>query len=133
MKINYKYIWVLIISLLVLVVAFYIENKPNPPKDEYYWSHLVKDCLTQYVRIIFALIGFLACYFLKLNPWITAICVFAVFPIITLIEGIIYKGSHNLIPFELVVFVFLSLPTVVAGYLGKWLMNKRTQSNNTLN
>jgi hypothetical protein len=131
MKINYKYIWVLIISLLVLVVAYFIENKPNPPKGEYYWSHLAKDCLTQYVRIVFALIGFLACYFLKLNPWITALSVFVIFPIISLIEATIYRGSHNLIPFEFVIFILWSLPTVAAGYLGKWLMNKRVQSNNS--
>ena len=131
MKINYKYIWVLIISLLVLVVAYFIQNKPNPPEGEYYWSHLAKDCLTQYVRIVFALIGFLACYFLKLNPWITAFCVFAIFPIIVLFEVILSSGSHNLLGIEFIVYAFWSLPTVAAGYLGKWLMNKRARSNNS--
>ncbi len=124
MKINFKYITVFIASLLVLCIAYFIENKPLPPKGEYFWSHLIRDSLTLYVRIVFALFGFLACYYLQLIPWKTAFTVFAIFPIVSFVEGTIYRGSHNLIPFELVTFFLWSLPTVAAGYLGEWLQKK---------
>ncbi len=130
MRIYYRYWLVFIISLILLSITFFIENNPLPLKGEYYWSHLIRDCLTQYVRILLTLLAFIACYQFKLNPWITAFCVFAIFPIVSFIEGTIYKGSHNLIPFELITFFLWSLPTVAAGYLGKWLQHKNVQSNN---
>lgn len=129
MKRNNKYIWAIFFSLLILVLAYFIENKPNPPKGEYFWSHLIRDSLTLYVRIVFALFGFLACYYLRLKPWKTAFSIFAIFPIVSFVEGTIYRGSHNLIPFELVTFFLWSLPTVATGYLGQWLQKKRPESN----
>lgn len=129
MKRDNKYLWVLLFSLLILALSYFIENKPNPPKGEYFWSKLIQDSLTLYVRIIFALLGFLACYYLKLTPWKTALSIFAVFPIVSFIEGTIYRGSHNLIPLELIGFFLWSLPTAATGYLGQWLEKKRAQSN----
>jgi hypothetical protein len=37
-----------------------------------------------------------------------------------MVEGTIYKGSHNLIPFEFVMHLIMALPTILAGYVGKF-------------
>lgn len=94
-------------------------------EGEYHYSQLLRsNYLTFPAIMLFVITGFLVGYFWQLNPWFTGLSLYFVFPMVSLIEATIYKGSHNLIPFEFVIFFGFSLPAIIAAYLGKFVYQK---------
>jgi Na+-driven multidrug efflux pump len=41
-----------------------------------------------------------------------------------MIEATIYRGSHNLIPFEFAIFFAYGLPAIIAEFVGKKVYQK---------
>ncbi|MEY2901552.1 MAG: hypothetical protein RLY89_658, partial [Bacteroidota bacterium] len=44
-------------------------------------------------------------------------------------EATIYRGSHNLIPVEFLVFILYALPSLIGAYLGKWFSDRAEKNN----
>jgi uncharacterized membrane protein YfcA len=79
--------------------------------------------------ILFLIAGLAVGYLMELKPWLAGICLILIFPITALYEATVYSGSHNLIPFEFLVFILYALPSLVGAYLGKWLSDRSEKSN----
>ena len=52
-----------------------------------------------------------------------------VFPLISIYEATRFKGSHNLIPFELIIFAVGAIPLVLAAWLGRKLADRRERAD----
>lgn len=113
-----------IIGILIILLSSLIQHVPERMKGEYYYSSFLRNNYSLLSNIFLCIIGFLCGYYLKLNPWFTGICLFLIFPLTSIIEGVVYKGSHNLIPFEFVFHFLMTLPTVIAVYIGRFVNNK---------
>jgi uncharacterized membrane protein YphA (DoxX/SURF4 family) len=71
--------------------------------------------------------GILIGFFLKLNPWLAGIALIAALPLASFYEASVYKGSHNLIPFELIIYFLFSVPAITGVYIGRYFSLRRNK------
>lgn len=120
----FKYLLLIVAGLGILLFCSLFQHVTTS-SEEYHYSELLRgNYLTIPGMTIFFIVGFCIGYFWKLNPWLAAFCLFFIFPLTSLIEATIYQGSHNLIPFEFIIFFCYSLPSVIAVYLGRYVSNQ---------
>ncbi|WP_157580687.1 hypothetical protein [Segetibacter koreensis] len=118
------YLILIIIGVIIILLCSIIQNVSVPVKGEYYYSSFLRNNYTLLSNVYFFITGFLLGYYYKLNPWYCGICLFLIFPLTSIIEGVVFKGSHNLIPFEFVFHFLMALPTVIAVYIGRFVNRK---------
>ena len=119
-----KYFILGLVGLIILFINSKIKHVELPAPGEYYYSNFLRSNYSYFSGSLFFLTGFLVGYYYKLNPWISGISLISVYPITALIESTIYRGSHNLIPFELIVHFLFSLPGVMGVYLSRFFTKK---------
>jgi len=88
------------IGLLIILFCSFFQHIPLPARGEYFYSNFFRSHYTLTAKLIFVIGGFMIGYFYKLNPIYGGISLILLFPITSLVESLVYKGSHNLIPFE---------------------------------
>lgn len=123
---NSFYFLLFVAGGLILVMNSIIERNGIPLPGEYQFSNFLRSNYSYISGSLFFLIGIIAGYYFKSNPWITGISLISIFPIIAIYEGIIYRGSHNLIPFEFVLHFLFSLPAVFGTYCGRFLIENHS-------
>lgn len=96
----------------------------TPQAGEYYYSNLLRTNYTYLSASLFFVVGLIAGYRIKINPWLTGFAMIAAFPIIAMYEATIYRGSHNLIPLEFAVHFLYALPAILGVYIGKFIERK---------
>jgi hypothetical protein len=114
----------IILGAAIMFVLSLLQGKPNPPEGEYHYSNILRENHTWISITVQSIAGLALGYFYRFNPFLIGICLIAIFPITALIEATIYRGSHNLIPFELIIHFVYGLPAVAAGFAGKLLSKK---------
>lgn len=119
-----KYLLLIITGFLVIIISSLFQHTTTVTGEYHYSKFLQENYPTIPLVVIFIMIGFSVGYFWRLNPWATGFCLFFIFPLTTLIEGTVYRGSHNLLPFELAYFFVYALPSIVAAYLGKFIFRQ---------
>ncbi|TBX68690.1 hypothetical protein EZL74_07805 [Flavobacterium silvisoli] len=127
MKSTFKYLILMILGFLVMYVCKSLQHLPPSEGVEYRYSSLLKNNYTLLSAFIFMVIGLGAGFFYKLNPWYAGFSLILIFPLVSLFEGTVYRGSHNLIPFEFAMHFFMSLPAVGGVYLGR-ILNRKTNA-----
>jgi hypothetical protein len=108
----------------ILLLCSLLQEAQAPLKGEYYYSSFFRNNFILPVKALFCIAGFFAGFRYQLNPWLSGICLNAVFPMVSIIEGVAYKGSHNLIPVEFAYHLWLALPAVAAAYIGRSLQGR---------
>jgi hypothetical protein len=126
-----KYILLIFAGLLLLLVSSRIQHAGPPQAGEYYYSSFLINNYTLLTVCLFLLSGLLIGYYFKLNPWLSGVSLILVFPIAAFYEATVYRGSHNLIPFELVLYLLLSLPAIAGIYLGRFISYRTAISKGT--
>ena len=125
LKIVLQSVLLILAGLLVILICRAMQYT-NPPKaGEYYYSSILMDNYTILCACVFFIIGLLIGYCFRLNPWHVGLSLILIFPIVTFYEATIYRRSHNLLPFELVIYFLYSLPAVVGVYLGKFIQRRK--------
>ena len=119
-----KYAVLVVIGTCIILFGSLLQHAAPPLEGEYYYSSFLRNNYTWFLNVLFFITGLLIGYFLKLNPWYSGICLLAVYPLTSVIEATVYRGSHNLIPFEFAVYFLMMLPTILAVYLGKFARRK---------
>ena len=94
-------------------------------QGEYYLSSMLRKGYNVYTACLFFLTGVAAGYFTRLNPWLTGLALVIVCIVVVFYESFQYRGSHNLLPFELIVYLVYGFPAVVGVYVGRLMYNKR--------
>ncbi len=130
----FKYLLLVVVSLAVIVCCSLFQHVA-PVKGEYHFSSFLGKNYKILVAIIFFIISLGIGYYLQLNPWLTGLSLYIIFPFTAIAEAILYTGSHNLIPFEFIIYFALALPSIIAVYLGRFLhkrVAKRKQKVTTV-
>lgn len=125
----FQYFFLVFIGfLLILLVSIILETPASPP-GEYHYSSFLRNNYGITAAILYFIAGLAVGYLMELKPWLVGFCLILIFPLTALFEATIYRGSHNLIPFEFVIFFLYALPSLVGAYLGKWLSDKAEKTN----
>lgn len=119
-----KYLILILIGFLVMYVVIKLQKVAPTAPGEYHYSSFLRNNYTHLTAVIFLVTGLVVGYYFKLNPLFTGLCLLSIFPITCLYEIIVYRDSHNLIPFELAMHFFMALPAIAGAYLGKLLSEK---------
>ncbi|HLO79536.1 MAG TPA: hypothetical protein VK166_01180 [Chitinophagaceae bacterium] len=119
-----KFILLIFAGLLIILLSSRIQHVPPPQAGEYYYSGFLRNNYTVLTACIFLIAGLLIGYYLKWNPWLSGISLISIFPITAFYEATVYRGSHNMIPFELVIYLLWSAPAIAGIYLGRFISDK---------
>lgn len=115
------YLIALVAGVAIMGFAILVLRQPRPSPGEYYWATLFRN---HYGILTIALqmsAGFLLGRKYRPNPILIGLCLTAIFPVTSIVEATVYRGSHNLIPMELAVYFLWALPAMAAAFLGKRL------------
>lgn len=116
-----QYFSLVIAGLLIILLCSLIQHVPASPKGEgHYSSFLIKN-FTLLPKALFVITGFVAGYVYRLTPWLVGVCLILIFPLTSIIEGVVYSGSHNLIPIEFAFHFWLALPSIIAAFIGRFI------------
>jgi hypothetical protein len=130
-----KYIILGVLGLLIIFISSLFQ-KVIIPIEQRDFSHFLNYNFTKVVGCIFFIIGLLIGYFSRLNPLYVGLSLFSIFPLTSLAESIINKGSHDLIPFEFIMYFFYSLPTIFAVYIARFTLgqvsNRKAKPDNKM-
>ena len=118
------YTGLVILGTLILMACSLIQPTEAPKAGEYYYSSFFRNNYTILSNIFLVIVAFAIGYFTALNPLLAGLCLLLAFPITSIIEATVFRGSHNLIPFEFVMHIIMALPTILAAYIGRFAGNK---------
>ena len=119
-----KYIVLIFAGILLVLFCSTIQHAALSQPGEYYYSGFLRNNYTVICASLFFIIGIVVGYFFRLNPWFSGLSLIFIYPMVSFYEATVYRGSHNLIPFELVVYFLFSLPGVFGVYLGRYVLRK---------
>lgn len=111
-------------GIVILSLSSLIQHTPAAEKGEYFYSQFFRYNLTYFVHVIFFIAGLLIGFFTNLRPVAAGISLFIVFPLTSIAEATVYRGSHNLIPLEMIVYFLLALPSVIAIFIGRYFKRR---------
>jgi hypothetical protein len=129
------YLLQIICGLAAIYFLHLWQHFELPAKGEYFYSGIFRNNYTWTAVGVFSVLGFLCGYFLKTNPLLTGLSLLLFFPATALIEGVVYRGSHNLLPFELAMHMVYMAPVIVSAFAGRLLDKYRKKAkaeNNNL-
>jgi hypothetical protein len=112
-------------NLLILLSQQITLRKKLPYSREYLFSGTLLQNYYNFVSIgaIAACAGVIS-YLTGVRPFHIAVFMVIIFPIITIYEGIAFPSSHNLLPFEIIMYIIMGIPTFVGALVGYRLKNK---------
>jgi hypothetical protein len=119
------YILLVFTGLLLTFLSYTLKGAPPSQPGEYYLSSILRNGYTLLTAFLFFFTSFAIGYGVPLNPWLTGICLVLAFPLASIYEAAAYRGSHNLIPFELAIHFIYALPAVIGTYAGKLVQRSR--------
>lgn len=106
-------------GVVALMVQYLLFARALPPSGEYFLTELARGQIGP-VSIMLALVmAFALGFYTQAPPVPLGLSMIAVFPMIALYEGTRFRGSHNLIPFELVIDALWGVPLMIAALLGR--------------
>lgn len=113
-----------IFGFLLILLCSKLQHIVPPQIKEYHFSNFLVRNYSLLTAIFFAVAGFTAGYFFKYNPWFIGFGLVLIFPACAIIEFVLYRNSHTLIPFEFVMYAIFALAPVAAAYAGRFIANK---------
>lgn len=116
-----KYVLLVFAGVILLVLCSKIQPAGLRRPGEYYYSSFFRNNYTILSASLFVVVGIFVGYFSRLNPWLGGLSLIFIFPLVSLYEATIYRGSHNLIPFEMVIYFVWALPGIAGIYLGRFI------------
>lgn len=128
----YIYLILVVISITILYVSSQIQNIRISTLNEYYYTKSLRSSYTIFVASLFFIISFISGFLYKVNPWIVGISMNSIFLLATFYEMTVFKGSHNLLPAELVIYFFFSLPSILGSYLGLYINRINPKRSNNI-
>lgn len=113
-----------ILGWLVLYCCSFIQTGAPLKTSDYYYTGFLKSQHTILGIIALGIVAGLMGYFTEWNPLQIGIGLVLIFPVAMFYEISIYKGSHNLFPLEVAVYLLYSLPNILAAYIGRIIREK---------
>jgi hypothetical protein len=129
----FKYLLLAVTGFAVIIWCSSFQHILVSTTPDYYFSTFLRVNYSLAVKIIFFIIGLAAGYYFHLNPWLVGLCLVSVFPLTSVIEATIYEGSHNLIPFEFTIHFMYALPSIIAGFIGRFIYRQLRRRKEKIN
>lgn len=122
-KINATYIYftIAVISSLILIINIKVENLDQSNFGEYYYSTLLRTSYNFIAVCLFFLLGLTFGLLFRVKSFIVGFSTSSIFLLATVYEMTFFRGSHNLLPFELIIYLTFSLPSIFGTELGLYL------------
>lgn len=120
---------VLFVGIALILLAVQINGFAFPEEGEYYYSKIVRNNYTKPMMLVYLVTGIVLGYVLQLKPWLIGILLVSYFFLITAYEATVYRGSHNLLPFELAMYLFFAIPPVGGAYIGYLIKRSKEKSS----
>jgi hypothetical protein len=105
--------------MVALGIQFVAFRPPLPPRGEYFLTELARQQVGFVSISIACATAFALGYYAKTHAALIGLAVAAVFPLVAAYEATRFRGSHNLIPFELAVVAVCTVPLMCAAGLGR--------------
>lgn len=125
-EISLKYIYLLlsVISCIILFANSKVQNVDPSNFGEYYYSKFLRVNYNMITGSLFMVVGFLFGFLYKVKPWVVGLSMISIFLLATAYEMIVFRSSHNLLPFELIIYLIFSLPSIFGAQVGLYLKRK---------
>jgi hypothetical protein len=117
------------VGIALILLAVQINGFAFPEEGEYYYSKIVRNNYTKPMMLVYLVAGAVLGYVLQLKPWLIGILLVSYFFLITAYEATVYRGSHNLLPFELAMYLFFAIPPVGGAYIGFLIKRSKEKSS----
>ena len=75
------------------------------------------------------LIGLILGFLWSKYKWLWGVGAVSLFPIFSIVEMLMDPYSHNLWPFEFIIYGFMIIPGILGAYAGAFIRRKFTKSN----
>ena len=108
-------------GLILIYIISLFQNIDPPAKGEYFYSQFFRSHYTWIAMLLFMGVAFIAAYVFTINPWLTGFSLLIFFPVTAILESAIYRGSHNLIPFEFMMHLVFMAPVALSALAGQQL------------
>ena len=112
------------VTILWLAAHQMLSSLPIPASGEYFWSKLAWQNFTRSTCVLVSISALLIAYTLDANPVVVGLGTVAIFPMVALVEATVYRGSHNLIPFEFVVYAVYGFFPICGAGLGSFIRQR---------
>jgi hypothetical protein len=112
-------------GIIILLLHHFVAGLPEPAPGQYYFSKLAAGNYTLVSAAFFLIAAVIIKHFNDGNPFAIGFGMIIIFPLISVAEAAVHRGSHNLIPFEFAMHMFWALPSL-AGAFGYQLVRKFT-------
>ena len=117
------------VGVTALAVQYTLRPMPLPARGEYFLTELARAQIGP-ISILIALgAAFAFGYYLQAQPGLVGFAMLAVFAIVAMYEAFRYRGSHNLIPFEMIIVATWAIPLILVAWLGRWLARRLGRPN----
>lgn len=123
-----KFFILMLLGLGLILLASALQDVRPPQAGEYHYSSFLRYNYTWLTGVLFLLTGLAIGYRFRPNPWRAGIALIFIFPLVAMYEATVYRGSHNLIPLEFVIYFLFSLPAVAGLYAGKWMFHRQKRA-----
>lgn len=117
------------VGIALILLAVQINGFAFPEEGEYYYSKIVRNNYTKHMMLVYLVAGAVLGHILQLKPWLIGILLVSYFFLITAYEATVYRGSHNLLPFELAMYLFFAIPPVGGAYIGFLIKRSKEKSS----
>ncbi|NVN90915.1 MAG: hypothetical protein HXX11_09960 [Desulfuromonadales bacterium] len=122
-----------VISAVLGFVSIVIPPYVTPGKSIIYYESPLFPIITTAIKNIYILptivllviVGFILGYFKTNKWWLWGIATIILFPTSSLLEMTLYPSSHNLWPFEFLIYSILAVPPCIGAFLGYKLRIKK--------
>ena len=105
-------------GVVCVVVPVLVSGKPMMPAPLFPLLRTGVEGLSWHAPLLLVLLGVGAGWLTRWWPLSVGLCSVAVFPVAAVAEIFKDSTSHNLIPFELIMYLFLSLPAMAGAWMG---------------
>lgn len=123
------YVLLAVLGAALILACGKLLHVAVPAQGEYYYSGYLRNCYTAITAIVLLMAGLLIGLFNTVHPLGAGIALISVFPLTAVYEATLYRGSHNLIPFELAVYAFFSVPAIAGALAGRFIKKRITTTH----
>lgn len=115
--------------MAALAVQYVLRPTPFPASGEYFLTELVRAQIGPISILIALVAAFAFGYYAQAQPVLVGLAMVVVFPIVAMYEVVRYRGSHNLLPFEMAIVASWAIPLILAAWLGRFLARRAGRRN----
>lgn len=107
-----------VLGTLAFGLQYVADGAPKPVGDSYAYMTLAHGSVGTISITALVVVAFALGYFTNSPPLLVGLCMVQIFPILVMLEANGNPNTHNMFPFEIVMYAFCSLPLALVAWLG---------------